>query len=359
MKQKFRIVHLVFSFSTGGMEKGIATLVQATHHEVEHIIVCTTQTGRSEELLPAGTRVISMEKPDGNSIGFLFRLSGLLKSLDPDVVHTRNWAGLDGVIAARLAGIRAVVHGEHGWGMADPDGLNRKRVWIRRVLSFLIREYTCVSQQMVSWLKEDIGVRQRVTQIYNGVDDEEYSPRKSKGDNNGVAICVVGRLDPIKDHLTLFKGFAALRKQIPETQLYVIGDGPERKRLEQASGEGTIFLGNRRDIPDLLRKMDLFVLPSINEGISNTILEAMATGLPVAATKVGGNIELVQDGINGRLFEVGDWEHLSEIMLDYCLNKEKRTAHGKASRRIIQSRFSIDQMVGAYMQVWKRVARKY
>ncbi len=139
----------------------------------------------------------------------------------------------------------------------------------------------------------------------------------------------------------------------------MIGDGPERKRLEQASGEGTIFLGNRRDIPDLLRKMDLFVLPSINEGISNTILEAMATGLPVAATKVGGNIELVQDGINGRLFEVGDWEHLSEIMLDYCLNKEKRTAHGKASRRIIQSRFSIDQMVGAYMQVWKRVARKY
>jgi glycosyltransferase involved in cell wall biosynthesis len=60
-----------------------------------------------------------------------------------------------------------------------------------------------------------IGVRQRVTQIYNGVDDEDYSPRKSKGDNNGVAVCVVGRLDPIKDHLTLFKGFAALRKQIP------------------------------------------------------------------------------------------------------------------------------------------------
>ena len=118
-------------------------------------------------------------------------------------------------------------------------------------------------------------------------------------------------------------------------------------------------MGNRRDVPDLLRKMDLFVLPSINEGISNTILEAMATGLPVAATKVGGNIELIQDGVNGRLFEVGDWEHLSEIMLDYYHNKEKRTAHGKASRRIIENRFSIDQMVGAYMQVWKRVAGKH
>jgi glycosyltransferase involved in cell wall biosynthesis len=212
---------------------------------------------------------------------------------------------------------------------------------------------------MVSWLKEDLGVRQRVTQIYNGVDYEDYRPCKSKGDHNGFAVCVVGRLDPIKDHLTLFKGFAAVRKQIPEGRLYVVGDGPERKRLEQASGEGTIFLGNRRDIPDLLRKMDLFVLPSINEGISNTILEAMATELPVAATKVGGNTELIQDGVNGQLFEVGDWEHLSEILLDYCLNKEKRTAHGKASRRIIQSRFSIDQMVGAYMQVWKRVARKY
>lgn len=187
MKQKFRIVHLVFSFSTGGMEKGIATLVQATHHEVEHIIVCTTQTGRSQELLPAGTRVISMEKPDGNSIGFLFRLSGLLKSLDPDVVHTRNWAGLDGVIAARLAGIRAVVHGEHGWGMADPDGLNRKRVWIRRVLSFLIREYTCVSQQMVSWLKEDIGVRQRVTQIWPG--SKQGNKEALKNNENHTEFC--------------------------------------------------------------------------------------------------------------------------------------------------------------------------
>ena len=358
MKKQLRIVHLVFSFSTGGMEKGIATLVQATHHEVEHIIVCTTRTGRSEELLPAGTRVISLEKPEGNSLGFLFRLSRVFKALDPDVIHTRNWAGLDGVIAARLAGIKAVVHGEHGWGVIDPDGLNPKRVRIRRILSFLIREYTCVSQQMEHWLRDDVKVRQRVTQIYNGVDDEQYRPGQKKIEKHGLAICIIGRLDPIKDHLTLFKGFAALRNQIPEVQLFVIGDGPERQRLEQAAGEGIVFLGNRRDVPELLRQMDLFVLTSINEGISNTILEAMASGLPVVATRVGGNPELVQDGVNGRLFEVGDWRQLAEILHAYCSSREKREVHGREARKIVKERSSIDRMVGAYLTVWRRVAQR-
>lgn len=357
MGKRLRIVHVVFSFSTGGMEKGIATLVQATHHECEHIIVCTTRTGRSEELLPSGTRVISLGKPDGNSIGFIFRLAKVLKFLDPDVVHTRNWVGLDGVIAARLAGIKRIVHGEHGWGVVDPDGLNRKRVWIRRILSLLICEYTCVSKQMVHWLETDIGVGKKITQIYNGVDFNRYTPEKNKTKNYGICIGIVGRLDPIKDHLTLFKGFEAVRKKIPGSQLYVVGDGPERKTLEQASGKNVVFMGNRRDVPGVLKKMDIFVLTSINEGISNTILEAMAVGLPVVATRVGGNPELVRDGINGYLFEVGDWKGLSKILLDYSCNTEKRKIHGRASRNIIKEKFSINKMVEGYMTVWKRVAQ--
>src|SRR5208337_5441558 len=99
-----------------------------------------------------------------------------LKTLRPDVVHTRNWGGMDGILAARLAGVRAIVHGEHGWGMEDPYGLKPKRVMVRRFISLWVREYTCVSQKMENWLLDVIGVRKRITQIYNGVDSQKYHP---------------------------------------------------------------------------------------------------------------------------------------------------------------------------------------
>ncbi len=359
MNQKLRIVHILFSFSTGGMEKGIAMLVNATHQQIEHIILCIKETGESERLLPKGSRVISLHKSDGNSILFLFRLARMLKELKPDIVHTRNWVGLDGVIAARMAGIKNIIHGEHGWGVADPDGRNTKRVFIRRVLSWMTKEYICVSRQMVPWLENDIGIsRRRITQIYNGVDYIHYTPVKRNVSNNGIVIGAVGRLDPIKDHPTLFKAFEELKRSIPDATLMVVGDGPEREKLEKLAGDRIVFLGNRSDVPELMQTFDLFVLPSINEGISNTILEAMATGLPVLASRTGGNPELVEDGINGHLFDVGDWKHLAELMITYCIDRKKRSEHGKESRQIIVRDFSIDKMAKQYTSVWRRLARK-
>ena len=129
---KIRVVHLVFSFATGGMEKGICTTINHGSSEFEHIIVCLTSSEEMARRLPQGTRVISMDKKPGNSFTFLYRLSRLLKQLQPAVIHTRNWSGIDGVLAARAGGIKTIFHGEHGWGMDDPYGMNPKRGWIRR-----------------------------------------------------------------------------------------------------------------------------------------------------------------------------------------------------------------------------------
>jgi len=347
---------VLHSFSTGGLEKGIASLVQTTNREFEHIIICITQTGRSEELLPAGTKVISLGKSEGNSILFIIKLAKVLKDLKPDVVHTRNWGGLDGILAARLAGISAIVHGEHGWGVIDPNGLKLKRVLIRQFISFFVKEYTCVSKQMVTWLCNDIRVKKPVTQIYNGVDFERFSPAKGKETESGIVIGVVGRLDPIKDHSTLFKAFQIVRKKMPDVELLVIGDGPEREKLEKIAGKGVAFLGNRRDVPELMKSMDIFVLPSLNEGISNTILEAMAAAVPVIASNVGGNPELVKDGITGRLFEPKDSETLANILLDYCQNTDKRKAHGMEARRTVMGKFTMGNMSDQYATVWKRIS---
>ena len=365
--KKIRIVHLIYSFETGGLEKGIATIVNNTSPLFEHVILCLTTSGESESLLPPNTEVVELHKPPGNSPLFLLKLSRVLKNLRPDIVHTRNWSGMDGIIAARMAGIRAVVHGEHGWGMEDPEGLHPKRILIRKFLSRWVNEYTCVSKQIAKWLRNVIRVRKPLTQIYNGVDVEKYCPgnsgtriRAELGITPHVPLVgVVGRLDPIKDHSTLFWAFETVRTVLPEAQLLVVGDGPERKRLENQAGDGVIFLGNRSDVPEILRALDLFVLPSLNEGISNTILEAMATGTPVVATRVGGNPEIVEDERTGILVKPGDSQSMAEAIVRYLQYPDLRTRHGEAARQTVINRFSIEAMVRSYEAVYRRLDRRH
>lgn len=356
MRNRLRIIHLVYSFSTGGMEKGIASIIQNTHNDFEHIIICLTTGGESERMLPKGTQVISLHKPAGNSLSFIFKLARLLKQLAPDVVHTRNWGGLDGIISARLAGIRAIIHGEHGWGMYDLHGQKTKRRVIRRVLSGFVKEFTCVSKQMELWLINDVGISKPIHQIYNGIDIRTYSPPVKRCHTSKV-VGVIGRLDPIKDHPTLFRAFEQVLRTIPDALLMVIGDGPEREKLERIAGSNIQFTGNRLDVPDLLKQINLFVLPSLNEGISNTILEAMATGIPVIATRVGGNPEIVIDGVTGTLFTPGNWEELAGIMETYLKNEYFCYHIGKKARESVANRFSMEKMVNQYVEVWKRVAQ--
>ncbi len=356
VSQKAHIVHVLYSFSTGGIEKSIVTLVNQTSDRYEHTIVCLTRSGRFEDLLPEGTRVISMNKAPGNSLFFLFRLARVLKGLKPDIVHTLNWSGLDGVIAARLAGIKNIVHGERGWGMDDPYGQNFKRRWIRKILSFLVREYICVSWQIQEWLATTIRVARPVNLIYNGVDTGTYAPGNAGKKGKSFHVGMVGRLDPIKNHDTLIRAFQSIADKIPEARLSIIGDGPQRNHLEtMAEGDSRIqFLGDRPDVPELLKSLDVFVLCSLNEGISNTILEAMATGLPCIVTNVGGNPEIVTDQKHGRLFSPGDWKTLAQYLLDYYKYPETGIAHGRAGRQKVMADFSVDAMVNGYIQVWER-----
>jgi sugar transferase (PEP-CTERM/EpsH1 system associated) len=357
------VVHVLHSFGTGGLEKGIATLARNASSNFRHIILCLATSGESRVLLPPDVEIHEMNKAAGNSILFLLRLSRKLRSLRPDVVHTRNWGGIDGIMAAKFAGIQSVIQGEHGWAMDDPEGLNKRRLIARRYLSRWVQEFTCVSRHIERWLIDEVGIRRPINQIYNGVDTTVFYPadgdlriRKGLGiSEKAFVLGVVSRLDPIKEHPTLLAAFEELRKHRSDARLLVVGDGPERRHLECLAGEGIHFLGNRIDVPEILRSLDVFVLPSLNEGISNTILEAMASGLPVAVTSVGGNKEIVEENVNGMLFRPRDVQALVSILTKYLVDVDVAKAHGRSGRSKACNLFGISKMINSYESIYRRV----
>ncbi len=362
--RKIKVLHILHSFGIGGLEKGIAMLTNHSSPDFEHIILCLTQSGDSRTLIPAEVKIYEMHKQPGNSVRFLWQMSRTIQRIKPDLVHTRNWSGIDGIIAARLAGVRGIIHGEHGWGMDDPLGSRQKRKLVRRWLTLGVVEFTAVSQQIKGWLEEEVRIFRPVTQIYNGV---ELPPahalpvtgglRQELGlSDSELLVGTVGRLDPIKDQAGLINSFQEVRKQVPSSHLVLVGDGPERENLQKLQTDGVHLLGMRNDVAALLRQLDLFVLPSLNEGISNTILEAMAAGLPVVATAVGGTPELIRHEENGLLVAARDYHALNQTLLRYLLSPQLRVSHGNRGRSIVSKNFSIPAMVAGYEAVWSRVA---
>lgn len=364
--RKIKVLHILHSFGIGGLEKGIAMLINHASPDFEHIILCLTQSGDSRTLIPAEVKIYEMHKQPGNSVRFLWQMSRAIRRIKPDLVHTRNWSGMDGIIAARLAGCRRIIHGEHGWGMDDPQGKLRKRQVVRRVLSPGVREFTAVSEQIKVWLENEVGVLRPVTRIYNGVEvpsghgqPATSALRRELGLPDDVLLVgTVGRLDPIKDQAGLVRVFQEVKRRIPSSHLVLVGDGPERETLQSLRTDGIHLLGMRSDVAAILAQLDVFVLPSLNEGISNTILEAMAAGLPVVATAAGGTPELIRHEENGLLVKVQDYHALSGALVRYLDDAQLRAAHGERNRCRVLEKFSVPAMVAGYEMVWRRVAGK-
>jgi sugar transferase (PEP-CTERM/EpsH1 system associated) len=221
-----------------------------------------------------------------------------------------------------------------------------------------------MSKDLAGWLQDCIGVSPgKVRQLYNGVDTDRFSPidRAVVAPPESIVVGTVGRLDPVKNQARLLRAVAEIRRQHPQLtarlRLLIVGDGPLRASLESLAVElrmeGIVeFAGARADTPDLLRRMDLFVLPSINEGISNTVLEAMASGLPVVAARVGGNPELVSDGVTGCLYDPAPESALPQALVPYLRDSTLRHRHGCAGRERVLQDFGLDAMVQGYLGLY-------
>jgi sugar transferase (PEP-CTERM/EpsH1 system associated) len=258
--------------------------------------------------------------------------------------------------------------------MYDLYGASAKYNMLRRAIRPLVGHYIAVSRDLEQWLESCIGVRRgRLSQIYNGVDSRRFHPREEPRQDIGppgflqdgsVGIGTIGRMQTVKDQVTLAKAFIHLLHEEPawrqSARLVLVGEGPLRQQcldlLAQAGLQHMAWIpGERDDVAEILRALDLFVLPSLGEGISNTILEAMATGLPVLATEVGGNAELVQAGETGTLVPPADHVAMAKAMRAYLVNPDLRIRHGQAGRKMVEDRFSIEAMVQGYLNVYDRL----
>ena len=365
-----RIAHVIPSLQVGGLQKIVVRLVDHFQSRMDHLVVTPSGDGPLRAQFPARVPVRPLADPRRSGKWNALRMARLFRAYRPDVVHTRNWTCIDAIIGARLAGVPVVIHGEHGREASDPEGRNAFRRRVRRLLGPLVTEFVTVSRDLARWLASDVGISPaKITHIYNGVDTDAFSPgdqheaRKVLGlPHEPIVMGTVGRLDPVKDHRGLIEAFHRLARR-QDTQLLIVGDGPCRPELEHLTNElglrGRVrLLGERDDINVILRALDVFILPSLGEGISNAILEAMATGLPVVATHVGGNPELVDDGVTGFLVPSRSTSSLAAALQRYLDDPGLKRHHGDAGRIRSLKEFSLSRMFAAYDALYSRALAK-
>lgn len=368
-------MHIIYALDVGGMQKGLSNLINMMDPLFVNSICCITKAGIfKEKIKKQGIEIFELNKKEGNDFSSLIKLVSLLRKKKVDIVHARCWGALfDAAIAAKIAKIPVVIYGEHGRRYEDVFHPKKRQIWLRKILlTYFVDKIVAVSTEVKEWLQNSIGIKQdKIICIHNGIDPKEaeieinLNKRKQIGIQNGeIVIGTIGRLDPVKDYSTLIYAASEIINQFPNVGLLFVGDGPMRNDLENLGKNLHIenkimFLGERTDTIELLKMMDIFVLPSLIEGISNTILEAMSCGIPVVATNVGGNPEVVINGETGFLVPPKDSHALAEAIREILKDRSKGVRLGLAGKERTNQHFSLTNMVKAYETLYKTMAEKY
>ncbi|RZI84057.1 MAG: TIGR03088 family PEP-CTERM/XrtA system glycosyltransferase [Rubrivivax sp.] len=351
-------------FDTGGLENGVVNLINHLPAFRHAVVAVTEITAFKDRVKAPGTKFIALDKAPGQGFWLYSRVYRLLRELRPAVVHTRNLGAMEFQWPAWAARVPLRVHSEHGWDVGDIGGVNRNNQRLRRFYGLGVHRFVALSKAIEAYLTGPVGfATSRVQRICNGVDTQRFSPANSvpaawpyrRGEH--LVIGAVGRMQAVKDPLNLVDAFLRLRELCPSDwprlRLAMLGGGPlleaARQRLAQAGSSAQAWLpGDRSDVAELLPQFDLFALPSQAEGISNTLLEAMACSCAPVATDVGGNAELVEEGANGLLVPAQDSAALAAALARLVNEPALRRQCADASLARARRQFSLDGMVAAY-----------
>ncbi len=353
-----RVCHVSLTLKTGGLERLLADI--ARHHDAARCVpefLAVNEVGRFADIIrDAGCTVHTLQT--AGRFGQLRQMARLFRAERFDVVHTHNThPHINGSIAARWAGVPIVVNTRHG----QRAGHGWKSRTQFRWASYLVNKIIAVSDDAAQLCVESDGVsRQKVLRIWNGIDIDDF---QFSGPATAPIAISVARLSAEKDFPTLLRAISIAIQAVPDLKLKLVGDGPERGKLEQLARELNLsghveFLGDRHDVPQLLTQAGFFVSSSLTEGISLTLLEAMAVGLPVIATRVGGNSEIVDDPRTGRLVAAADPASLAVAIVAMCQQPETWQALGQAGRARVEEYFEVRRMVADYEQLYRDLLAK-
>ncbi len=369
------VLHVVYRFDTGGLENGIVNLINHMPSDAyRHAVLALTEVTEFRHRIQRNdVEFISLGKRPGHGVWQYKKLFKLFRQLRPAIVHSRNLAALEVQAPAWAAGVPVRIHGEHGRDVGDLNGSNVAYQRVRRFYKPFVHHYTALSRDLADYLMDKVCVSQeKITQAYNGVDTDRFSP--ALHGTHPIAGCpfnpeqhwlvgTVGRMQTVKDQVLLAHAFVQALTLTPELQtrmrLIMVGEGPLRAQaqavLDAVSLGALAWLpGERSDVADIMRGLHAFALPSLAEGISNTILEAMASALPVVATAVGGNADLVVQGQTGYIVPPADPQAMALRLVSLASNPDHARNMGQLGRQRVQAKFSMRAMVDTYQSVYDK-----
>lgn len=351
------ILYVILSLEIGGMEQVVADLaLNLDRRRFNPVVVCINALGPiAEELQKEGVTVVKLDRMTP-ILSYIYphQLVKVIREHQVDVVHVHSGCWHKAAIAGFLAGVKTIIYTDHGRHVPD----SRKVIFLDRVYSLITTHVVGVSQDLADYMVRVVGVsRAKVSSVINGVDEKKLvaarRPQKDCADRLGI----IARLAPEKDLATLLRAVKLLRDKGMDASLTVAGDGPERGMLEKLVASlnlecSVTFLGFRRDVAAIFADIDIFVLSSVSEGTSVTLLEAMAAGKPVVVTNVGGNPALVRDGVNGLLVPPREPAALADSLFRLMGDKALREDMSAANIRSIREDYSIRSMAMAYEKLY-------
>ena len=358
------IVHVVENLDRGGLERTVVDLI-ASQRDAGHEcrVICLFKLGLlARELLASGVRVDACGKRPGLDLRALRRARALIRQSPDAVIHTHNaMAHYYAVLASLGLPVKCRINTRHGMGGRTRSG---RQEWLYRQslrgTDYAVAVCEAARQRFAA---DGLHPRRALLSVPNGIRLERFRPADDVARQSLVAelglptgsriIGTVGRLQPVKDHALLLRAFAKVRVQVPEAALVIVGDGPLRAALEAQAEQAGLsdalrFMGDRHDVPRLLTGMEVFALTSTSEGYSVALLEACASSLPIVATDVGGNREIVRHGINGRLVPSGDTAAIATALIALLRGGEQAAAMGRAGYAWAQAEASFRTMAERY-----------
>ena len=372
------VLHVMYRFDTGGLENGIVNLINHMPADsYRHAVLALTEvTDFKQRIRRTDVEFISLHKPPGHGVWQYPKLFKLFRQLRPHIVHSRNLAALEVQVPAWATGVPVRIHGEHGRDVDDLDGSNVTYQRMRRIYKPFVHRYIALSRDLDDYLVQKVHVPPgKITQAYNGVDADRFCP--ASDGTQPIAGCpfdpslhwligTVGRMQTVKDQTLLARAFVLALQLDPSLKdrlrLVMVGEGPLRAQAQallEATGVAQLawLPGERSDVADIMRGLHAFALPSLAEGISNTILEAMASGLPVIATAVGGNADLVQQPETGVIVPAANVDAMANEIVKLANDPEGSCKKGDAGRQRVLIQFSMQAMVATYQGVYDNMMR--